>query len=179
VQTKEQSDGLLTQYIIENPQLLVFFDETSSNTNQKMDPYRGNEKRIIGCDGGGFGLAGSVNNNHFSVLCFQSGTGEPIMCAIIFKSAKECSEIPEYWITGIDIRNLQNKNILPEDLNADVAKLYIDCERTEDGAIGGGPVCCFGDKEIKCYCACSPNASITSTILSDMLRYIDSHQVFD
>jgi hypothetical protein len=68
------------------------------------------------------------------------------MCAIIFKIAKEYSEIPECWRTAIDIRKLQNKNILPEDLNTDVAKLCINFERTEDSAIGGGPVCCFGNK---------------------------------
>jgi hypothetical protein len=88
VYDEKESDGLPTNYIITNPDLLVFVDETGNNTNQKSDPFRGNEKRIIPCNGDGFGLAGAVNDNHFTFLCFQSGSGEPIMCAIIFKSER-------------------------------------------------------------------------------------------
>jgi hypothetical protein len=59
----------------------------------------------------GFGLAGAVNDNHFTVLCFQSGSGEPIMCAIIYKSEPKISEIPDFWKTGVDIRKLQRKKV--------------------------------------------------------------------
>jgi hypothetical protein len=172
------SDGLPTKYIITNPDLLVFVDETGNNTNQKSDPFRGNEKTIIPSNGDGFGLAGAVNDDHFTFLCFQSGSGEPIMCAIIFKSERKTGEIPQSWKTGIDIRKLRNEAILPDSQN-DVAQLYLDNETLEDGAIGGGPVCTFRGKRIDCYCTCSPNASITSAILTDLLRTIDKHQVYD
>jgi hypothetical protein len=173
-----ESDGLPTKYIITNTYLLVFVDETGNNTNQKADPFRGNEKRIVPSSGDGFGLAGAVNDNHFTFLCFQSGSGEPIMCAIIFKSERKKCEIPETWKSGIDIRKLRNETILP-DSQDDIAKLYIEEETLNGGALGGGPVCTFRGKTIACYCTCSPNASITSSILTDLLRTIDKHEVYD
>jgi hypothetical protein len=106
VETKGESDGLPTRYLIHNPKLIVFVDETGSNTNQKTDAYRGNEQRIVGADDLGFGLAGAVNDNHYTALCFQSDSGEPIMCAIIFKSERKVSEIPECWKSGINIRKI-------------------------------------------------------------------------
>jgi hypothetical protein len=61
----------------------------------------------------------------------------------------------------------------------DIAKLYIDFETSTKSALGGGPVCHFQSKEIKCYYTCSPSASILFVILTDMLQYIDSHNIFD
>ena len=43
----------------------------------------------------------------------------------------------------------------------------------------GGPRCLFKDKEIPCYVGSSPKASITSLMLADMLKTIDSFNVFD
>jgi hypothetical protein len=71
---------------------------------------------------------------------------------------------------------LKNTTVLP-DSDEEIAKLYID--DAEEGAIGGGPVCTFKGIRIPCYCCCSPNASISSKLLTDMLRYIDSFDVFD
>jgi hypothetical protein len=102
------------------------------------------------------------------------------MFAIICKSERKVSEIPECWKSGIDIRKIRSESLLPDGATQeDVAQMYIDFETNDDGAIGGGPVCTFRGKRIKCYCTCSPNASITSSILTDMLRYIDFHDVFD
>jgi hypothetical protein len=63
-------------------------------------------KELLGSNGDGFGLAGAVTDNHFTFLCFQSGTGEPIMCALIFKSVRKNGELPDSWRTGIDIKKL-------------------------------------------------------------------------
>jgi hypothetical protein len=178
IYNKQESDGLPTHYLMTNPNLIVFVDETGSNTNQKSDPLRGNEKRIVPINGDGFGLAGAVNDNHFTFLCFQSGTGEPIMCAIIFKSERKNGELPDCWKTGIDIRKLRDEEVLPESQQL-IAQLYMQTETVGNGALSGGPVCNFNGKEIKCYCTCSPNASITSTILTCLLKEIDQHNVFD
>ena len=43
----------------------------------------------------------------------------------------------------------------------------------------GGPTCTFMNKTIPCYIGTSPKASITSTMLADMLRTIDSYNFFD
>jgi hypothetical protein len=40
---------------------------------------------------------------HFTVLPFISGTGEAVMCAIIFKSKQDVSEIPISWKTGMTL----------------------------------------------------------------------------
>jgi hypothetical protein len=40
---------------------------------------------------------------HYTVLPFFSGTGEAVLCAIIFKSKLDISEIPISWKIGIDI----------------------------------------------------------------------------
>jgi hypothetical protein len=74
VHDKKEMDGVPTRFILERPELVLLVDETGSNTNQKSDPLRGNEKRIVGCNGDGFGIYGSISDNHFTVMCFQSGT---------------------------------------------------------------------------------------------------------
>lgn len=122
VETKEESDGLPTKYIMHRPELVLFVDETGSNTNQKSDPFRGNEKCIVGANGDGFGLAETINNNHFPVMCFQAATGEPVMLAIIFKSDNKVRDVPLHWETGIDVRKLQKEIILPGE-EATIGKL--------------------------------------------------------
>jgi hypothetical protein len=43
----------------------------------------------------------------------------------------------------------------------------------------GGPICTYKGKEIPCFVGCSPNSSITSQMLADMLAVIDSSGVFN
>jgi hypothetical protein len=102
--------------------------------------------------------AGATTNLHFTVLPFISGTGEAVLCAIIFRSDQHISEIPVSWKTGIDLTvdNVDNMTIV---------------------AIGG-PTCTFLGKEIPCFYGTSPKASITSQLLVDMLKYIDTFGTF-
>jgi hypothetical protein len=122
----------------------------------------------------GFGLIGSITDNHYSVLCLQSATGEPIMCAIISKSESKLRNIHQHWISGIDIRKLKNTTL--PDNNDEIALMYVT--EAENGAIGGGPVCFFRGICIPCYCCSSPSASISSSLLTNMLRYMDSFNIF-
>ena len=46
---------------------------------------------------------GATTDLHYTMLPFISGTGEAVLCAIIFKSELDISEIPISWKTGIDI----------------------------------------------------------------------------
>ncbi len=96
---------------------------------------------------------------HFSLLAFISGTGEPVLCAIIFKSDLHVSQIPVNWKTGINIM-VQDAN----DINL-VASV--------------GPTCRYLGKEIPCFYGTSPKASITSQQLANMLKYIDEIRVYD
>ena len=45
--------------------------------------------------------------------------------------------------------------------------------------MSGGPRWFFNGKEIPCYIGSSPKAYITSTMLTDMLKTMDSFNVFD
>jgi hypothetical protein len=110
---KNKGDSLPTQYLLHKPELILFVDKTGSNTNQKSDPLQGNKKRIVGTNGDGFGISGSISGNNFTVMCFQSGTGEPAMLAIIFKSDNKMRDVPLHWETGIDICKLRHKVVLP------------------------------------------------------------------
>ncbi len=46
---------------------------------------------------------GATLDLHFTVQAFICGTGEPVLCAIFFKSEQQISEIPVNWKTGIDL----------------------------------------------------------------------------
>ncbi len=45
---------------------------------------------------------GATIDLHYTILQFFSGTGEAVMCAVIFKSEQNISEIPINWKTCID-----------------------------------------------------------------------------
>jgi hypothetical protein len=129
-------------------------DETGCNTNQLNDRRVGNELFIVPkVDSECRAPTGMTTDIHFTVLPFISGTGEAVMCAIIFKSKQDVSEIPISWKTGIDIT----------------------CENIEDTAnvMWGGPTCIFQGKTIPCFFGASPKASITTTLLTEMLKYLD------
>jgi hypothetical protein len=49
----------------------------------------------------------------------------------------------------------------------------------DDGAMCGGPVCHFNCIEIPFFVCCMIKASITSGLLVEMLKMIDSYELFD
>ena len=49
----------------------------------------------------------------------------------------------------------------------------------DSGAMSGGPKCFFKNKRIPCFVGASPKASITSTMLADMLKVMDDLALFD
>jgi hypothetical protein len=101
---------------------------------------------------------GSTTDIHFTVLGFLSGTGEAVMCAIIFKSDQPVSEIPISWKLGLDIT----------------------CDADDHNKVmAGGPTCTYLGKRIPCFFSTSPKASITSTLLADMFAFVDTPGVYD
>jgi hypothetical protein len=87
--------GLLTKYKLTHPKYLVFVNETGCNTNQLNDGKVGGELFIMPKNvGNAAAPAGATTDIHFTVLPFISATGEPVLCAIIFKSEQPISEIP-------------------------------------------------------------------------------------
>jgi hypothetical protein len=79
--------GLPSRYRLTKPEYVLFMDETGCNTNQLNDGRVGGELFIVpkadneaGCP------IDATTDLHFTVLGFISGTGEAVMCAIMFKS---------------------------------------------------------------------------------------------
>ncbi len=102
---------------------------------------------------------GSMTDLHFTVLRFVSRIGEPVICAILFKSDQKVHEIPINWKTGI--------NLIVEDTD-DHSKV-----------MAGGPSCTYLGKTVPCFYGTSPKASITSVMLADMLSFLDKLGLYD
>jgi hypothetical protein len=156
------SSGLPTRFKLTHPDYLLFVDETGCNTSQLNDGKVGGEVFTMpkNC-GDAAAPAGATTDIHFTILPFISGTGEPVLCSIIFKSEQDIKDIPLNWKLGIDLA--------VENGDAEVIK-----------KVGrGGPTCFYKGKEIPCFYGTSPKASITSQLLADMLKYLDTLGIYD
>jgi hypothetical protein len=114
------------------------------------------------------GVKGAETNIHYTVLCFTSGTGKPVMC---LKSSKAINKIPISWKLGIDKRK-----------DIETGETSFETFREKDGerkSMCGGPVCTYLIKTIPLFVGCSPNSSITSELLASSLEDIDLYPVFD
>jgi hypothetical protein len=106
---------------------------------------------------------------HFTVMPFISGTGEAVLCAIILKSENKIEDLSIIMHLGIDItKEVKTGRTLIETLQLN----------KEIGASIGGPICKFNRKDLPTFIGCSPNASITSELLVEMLTVIDNSGVF-
>jgi hypothetical protein len=81
--------GRPSRYQITRPDRCVYVDETGCNTNCKNDGLIGGQRQVLGKNQKEGGRTSATTDLHFTVLAFTSGTGEPIMCAIILKSEKK------------------------------------------------------------------------------------------
>ena len=163
--------GLPTRYKMKHPNYVLFMDETGCNTNQKKDGKVGGERYVLPVDGSGIGAIGSTTDLHFSCACFTSGSGAPVMCAIIFASEKPAKEIPMAWKTGIDRRI----DIKGHTFDMD----FIEEHTKSSGALAGGPKCSHNGKEIPCFYGASPHGGITGQMLADMLKFLDERNVYE
>lgn len=107
-------------------------------------------------------------DNHFTVLVFTAATGEPIMVAVILKSEKTRDKMPSNWMLGLDYLKMKGVD-LSDAMAVNDVDLFIDKKE----AMCGGPTSTFQGKEIPCHVNVSPNASITSAMLAEMLSDID------
>eukprot|EP00977_Amphora_coffeiformis_P002353 scaffold439_cov107-Amphora_coffeaeformis.AAC.1 len=161
----EHAFGLPSKYRLIHPELFVFVDEMGLNTNQKEDGAKGGKTFLVPIDGSAEGVRGATTDLHCTVLGFTAGTGEPIMCAVIMKSQ---TSIPPSWVLGID----PMAEIIDADNDADLI--------AHNGhAMTGGPTCVFRGKEVPCFVCHSQKASITSTLLRDMLQRLDDLHLFE
>ena len=143
-----------------------------------------------------FGIKGATTDMHFTVVPFTSGTGEPVLCAIILKSNKTAAEIPVVWKFGVDITkapirsgNSSSSNCSYQIIKDNIASKLTNCNNTinsdpeskndNNKMLGGGPACYYNGKQIPCFIGTSPKASITSQLLADILAHLDRHGVYD
>jgi hypothetical protein len=171
-QDKKHMVGRPTKFRLLHPESVLFVDETGCNTNMKGDGHVGGELFMLPVEAVDCGVDGIVTDIHFSVLCFTSGIGNPVMCAVILKSQKDIKHIPYSWKLGIDItKNLEqtNKNNIE----------FFEKHYNDNSMMPGGPTCTYLGKEVPCFVGASPNASITSEMLTRMLELMDELQVFD
>lgn len=173
VENETEAFGRGTNYLVTNPENIIFVDECGSNTNQKSDGNVGGQRFVLSVDSDNTGILGCTTDLHFTVLCFNNALGVPLLCAIILKSEKKPSEIPIHVRFGIDIT-------IP--LRTDENDSEIDVFYKNSGAgksMQGGPDCYYKGRRIPCYVTCSPSSSISSAILADMLNHLDTHAQFD
>jgi hypothetical protein len=164
--------GRPTKYKMNHPEYILFVDETGCNTNQKTDGNNGGELFVLPCHGvGESGRVGATTDIPFTVLCFTSATGEPVMAAVILKSTKNITDIPISWKMGIDVTS--------DIYDGSTSYELFETNYGEGKAMPGGPTCRYNGKNLPCFVGCSPNASITSEMLAAMLKEMDKKEIFD
>jgi hypothetical protein len=134
--------GTLSNTQVLDPSYLIFVDETGSSTNMRKDKV--GSKNVI-AEKGFSGARQAISTDlRYTTMGFTAGTGEPVMCCIIFTSDSKRG-IPSNWVTGIDITKIDATFSLPEDNNDAMEKLG------EIGSVaGGGPRCVFRNKNVPC-----------------------------
>jgi hypothetical protein len=136
----------------------------------KNDGHVGGRRHVMGANQIEGGRIGVVSDIYFTVLAFTSGTGNAIMCAIIMKLDKGVTDLPTSWKLEINIsKEIKTSKTLLEVYNNNL----------QIGASIGGPKCAYLGRTIPCFVGTSPNASITSELLTKMLSTIDEAGTFE
>jgi len=159
--------GIPCSHKIEHPEMCLVVDEVGSDLSQKGDGHIGGAK--YACE------KGSVPQNkvqhtdkHFTLLGFTALSGEPVLCLVIIAGVQESLAVE----SGIDPFVTETHGDASDkdyfDRNFDPGKLF-----------PGGPTCKFLGHDIPCMVRWSPKGSITSQILADALKHIDSFNVFE
>ena len=108
----------------------------------------------------------ATSEHRATVLPIVNGNGDPVCCAIIYASKKD--KVYGNWATGIDVRVTPIKN----------DKGQVDILNMDNYGPGkyfpGGPECNVNGKKIPTLTYTSPNGSITSEILVNILLYFDN-----
>ena len=165
MESEEESFGRKTKFLLTKPNYLIFVDETGDDTSQKSDGNRGGEKFVVGVGNRAL-LSSSFDSSHWTTLGFTLGDGRPLLCVIIFA----CTEVDAKMRMGI-----QPWCEVQGDLVQDMAAN----SHGPDKYFPYGPTCTVDGVAIPCYVTCSENGSITSEILTDILKHIDSFKIFD
>ncbi len=141
----------------------MFVDKVGDNTSQQNDGNAGGEKFIVDKEKCTIKKS-SYQDSHFTVLGFTLTTGEPLCCAIVYSSQVEDVDVairmgiqPWCEINGEGVTDLEA-----------VEKFY-----------PFGPTCFCKGQKIPCFIGSSKNGSITSSLRTSMLAFIDENAKFN
>lgn len=173
---REWAYGLPTRYKITRPGYILHVDEIGSKTRAKK------QLNFYGhVDGQMFTLPvdGQMSETgtetevemKFSLYCFTSGSGEAVVCAVVFMSNKDIVDIPLTVRWGIDTFKKLNEG------ETELELYERNCENGQ--AMQGGPVCNFNGKDVPCFVATSPVGFLNSQILTDICTMLDDIGVYD
>jgi hypothetical protein len=162
VSSQKEAFGEKVSKIVKHADYLLFVDEVGNNTNMKEDGRIGGE-RLLKARGQTAEVTAATSDAHFTVLGFTAGTGEPVMCAIIFAASEMTQELQ----LGIDIRAplVEGDDSLRG--NYGPGKRY-----------PGAPTCNFRGILVPPFVCCTPKGGITSELLKQMLERMDSLDLF-
>ena len=130
----DKVSGLKTYYGMLKPDNILLVDKTGCNTNQKAYGAVGREKLVVPTHGSCNCLSGSVSDQHYTTLVFQTASGQPVCCCRIMKFSSLLDNMPAIWVTKIDYTqadqlsgNLNDKHFAKKTSNL----------------CNGGPICEF------------------------------------
>ena len=168
--SSEEQYGETSDIIIDLPDHLLFADETSVNTSMKDDGNCGGEKVSVENNNSKARVLVSTSENRATVFPVTAATGEPVVCVVIFCSMS--SRVSCCMHTGIDIKKTPQLD----------STGIPDWRNKENHGPGkyfpGGPVCNFRGKRIETLTYSSPSGSISSEILTDIFKYLDSLKLY-
>ena len=158
--SEDESFGCKVTHDLQYPEMAFVMDEVGGNTSQKGDGHIGG-KLLVCAKGMTPQIKINTKDKRWTLLGLTSLNGAAVMCIIIFVGVREQA----IYETGMDIFAEQIGEVSDEDFfanNSGTNKRY-----------PGGPTCTFQGKEVPCLTRWSPNGSITSAILIDILATLD------
>jgi hypothetical protein len=165
--------GFRTMYKLTHPDLFFFADEVGDNTSQKNDGCR-NERVIAEQHQSAQRAGDTTSDNHFTTFVITAADGTAVCCAIIVKSDavdNEEAELSPDVISGFQpwcdlVGDSLEAN--PRENSKGLDKIY-----------PYRPICKYKGHEVPTFVTCSQSASMTTEILTDILKHIDRHVPFD
>jgi hypothetical protein len=165
VTEEEEGFGRKTKYLVTRPNYILYVDEVGDNTSQKSDGNVGGEKFLVAADQRAL-IRASFSDCHFTVLGFTAGDGKPVCCVIILSG----SELRANHIMGVQPWAEVHGDIMV-DLEQNSGRL--------DKFYPFGPKCVHLGHEVSTYVTISENGSITSEILTNVMKHLDTHLQWD
>jgi hypothetical protein len=160
---ESEAFGEKVSKMVKHADYLLFVNEVGNNTNMKEDGHIGGE-RLLQARGQTAEVTAVTSNAHFAMFGFTAGTGEPVICAMIFAAGEMTQELQlgvDIWAPLVEGDDSLRGNYCP-------GKQY-----------PGAPTCKFRGKVVPPFICCrSPKGGITSELLRAMLEHMDSLNLF-